>query len=233
MKRITYLWLAASVLAGILVPYSSGQSSSPQDASTLTSNPQEPSLGSYARAVRKDKKQAAAKQFDNDNLPRTDKLSVVGDASQAENTPANPPDETQLQAAGATTETPKITPGQSPEDRQKVFDQWHEKLSTQQAQVNALARQLDLDQREYRVHAAEYYNDPGQRLVNQTQWAKDEADYKQKIANEQTAIDDAKQKLGDLQEDARHSGVPSSVTEAAEQPSETETQQPETAPQQP
>jgi len=233
MKRITYVWLAASVLAGVLVPFSSGQSSSTQGAITSTSDPQEQSLGSYARAVRKDKKQEAAKRFDNDNLPRTDKLSVVGDTSLAENSPANPPDATQQQvAAGAPTETPKMTPGQSPEERQKVIDQWQQKLAGQHAQIDALSQALSNDQREYRLHAAEYYNDPSQRIVNQTQWGKDDADYKAKMAEEQKAIDDAKQKLDDLEEEARHSGVPNSVREAAEQQPENAPQQPETAPQQ-
>ncbi len=234
MKRITYVWLAASVLAGVLASFSSAQSSSAQDATTSTSTPQEPSLGSYARAVRKDKKQEAAKRFDNDNLPHDDKLSVVGSASPAEDSPANPPDATQQQAAaGSAKETPKMTPGQSAEERQKVMDQWQQKLSEQHGQIDSLSRELELSQREYRVHAAEYYNDPSGRLSNQAQWAKDDADYKQKIADEQKAVEDAKQKFGDLEEEARHSGVPNSVREAADQPSETAPQQSETAPEQP
>jgi len=229
MKRIINTWLAASVLAGILVSFSNAQ-----DASNSTSNPQEPSLGTYAREARKDKKQEAAKRWDNDNLPVQDKLSVVGNASAAEDAPANPADATQPQAAaGAAQETPKMTPGQSPEERQKVIDQWQQKLSVQHSQIDELTRAMDLSQREYRVHAAEYYNDPSQRMTDQTQWGKDDADYKQKLADQQKAIDDAKQKFNDLEEEARHSGVPNSAREAAEQQPETAPQQPETAPQQP
>ncbi|MGA8149965.1 MAG: hypothetical protein WB952_03385 [Terriglobales bacterium] len=224
MKRIIKVWLATGILAGVMVPVSSAQISGGQDANALTSNPQEPSLGTYARAARKDKKQEAAKRFDNDNLPRTDKLSVVGSESQVADSPASP-DATQPRAdAGGAAETPKMTPGMSEEGRQKVIDQWQQKLSDQHAQIDALSRDLELNQREYRVHAAEYYD--GDRMRNQATWGKDDAEYKQKIADEQKAIEEAKQKFGDLEEEARHSGVPSSVSEAVEQ-------QPETAPQQP
>jgi hypothetical protein len=228
MKRIIDIWLAASVLAGVLISFSNAQV-----ANDPNSNPQEPSLGSYARAVRKDKKQEATKRFDNDNLPQSDRLSVVGDASATADSPVNPADATQqAAAAGATQETPRMLPGQSPEDRQKVMDHWQEKLSEQNAQIDALSQKLNLAQREYRVHAAEYYNDPSQRM-SAAAWGKDDAEYKQKIADQQKAIDEAKQKFSDLEEEARHSGVPNSVREAVEQKPEAEPEQPETAPQQP
>jgi len=70
MKRIAYVWLAATILAGSM---------------TVVSGAQSEPLGDYARAVRKEKKQEkleSGKRFDNDNLPKTDKLSVVGNATQ-------------------------------------------------------------------------------------------------------------------------------------------------------
>src|ERR1700674_2616605 len=73
MKRIAYVWIAGMILAGMMASFASPQSSTPQ----------EQPLGDYARAVRKDKKPASAKQFDNDNLPAQDKLSVVGNAVAA------------------------------------------------------------------------------------------------------------------------------------------------------
>ena len=65
-------------------------------------------------------------------------------------------------------------------------------------------------QREYRMRAAAMYADVGNRLRNSTQWDKEDADYKQKIADKQKAVDDDKQKLDDMQEEARKAGVPSS-----------------------
>src|SRR5579863_838891 len=242
MKRITYVWLAGMDLAGVLASSSSGQSSNGQSSSGQSSSgqsssaqnssaqnvsaqnvpPPEPSLGSYARTARKDKKQQAAKRFDNDNLPKDDKLSVVGDASQSttasQATPANV-DPAQAAAAG---DKPKVEPGQPAEERQKVLAKWQQKISDQQSQIDHISHELDLDQREYRLRAASFYGDAGERLRNEAQWDKEDADYKQKIAEKQKALDDAKQKMEETQEEARKSGVPNSVRDAAQQkPSET------------
>jgi len=226
MKRIIYAWLTVSVLAGSLASFSFAQDSSSPDAS----NSQGPSLGDIARAARKDKKQASAQRFDNDNLPRTDKLSVVGNAS---NIAADAPGDTPQVAttSKAAVEMPRMLPGQTEEDRQKVIDQWQHKLTDQHAEVDALTQALERDQREFRVHSAEYYNDPAVR-TNQAKWGQDESEYQQKIADEKKAIEEAKQKFGDLEEEARHSGVPNSVSEAVEQP-QSSTEQSEPSAEQP
>ena len=69
MKRIAYVFLAEIVLTGMLVGVSGAQS--------------EP-LGDYARSVRKgEKAPASAKKYDNDNLPSSDNISVVGNATDS------------------------------------------------------------------------------------------------------------------------------------------------------
>ena len=65
MKRSPYVWIALMILAGASI-------------ASAQSTTQEQPLGDYARAVRKDKKPASAKQFDNDNLPPDNKLNIVG-----------------------------------------------------------------------------------------------------------------------------------------------------------
>ena len=57
------------------------------------------------------------------------------------------------------------------------------------------------------------YADAGNRMRNSADWDKQEAEYKQKIADKQKAVEDAKQKLDDMQEDARKAGVPASMRE--------------------
>jgi len=245
MKRISYIWLATTVLAGATVslagaqspasqaapaqaaatPTSPVQTSAPQTSSVQAAAPQtpapqavgsqsnataEPSLGSYARTVRKDKKALAAKQFDNDNLPTDTKLSVVGGSSAA----APPALPGSAQAAGNAPQMPQAQPGQSVEQRQVVYDQWQQRITGQQQQVDLLSRELDVAQREYRLRAAAMYGDAGDRLRNEAAWDKEDADYKQKIAEKQKAVDEAKQKLSEMQEEARKAGVPSSSREA-------------------
>jgi hypothetical protein len=180
-------------------------------------------LGNYARELKKEKKQQAAKRFDNDNLPREDKLSVVGPAAEsADSSGATPPEQQAASGDAKAAEAnkpamPTVTAGQSQEERQQVYDQWKGKLSAQQSEVDSLARELDLEQREYKLRAASFYGDAGERLRNETGWDKEDAEYKKKIADAQKALDDAKQKMGDMQEDARKAGVPASVREG-EQP---------------
>lgn len=214
MNRITHVWLAGMILAGVTAYPSRAQNAS-DPTQDQTAHPGV-SLGSYARSVRNDKKAPAAKKFDNDNIPRTDKLSVVGDVPASNGSSASDAGE---QSASADAKQEKagrpsgIQPGQSQEDRQKVYDQWKDQLSSQRSQVDLLQRELDVTQREYRLREAAMYGDAGERLRNQAQWDKQDADYKQKIAQKQQALDDAKQKMNDLQEDARKAGVPSSVRE--------------------
>ncbi len=70
MKRIVYVGMAAIFLMGVLAFPAAAQN--------------EP-LGDYARTVRKDKERdkpaVAPKKYDNDNLPRNETLSIVGNAT--------------------------------------------------------------------------------------------------------------------------------------------------------
>ena len=190
MNRFTYCSLA--ILAGMLA------------ASAVQA--QQP-LGDYARTVRKDKEKdpkTSVKKYDNDNLPVNDKLSIVGNA------PAEEP------AAGAAPAAPAnanaaAKPADSVADKQKVADEWKNKIATQKDQISLMSSELDVAQREYRLRAAAMYADAGNRLRNQASWDKEDAQYKQQIAQKQKALDDAKQKLSAMQEEARHAGVPASA----------------------
>ena len=147
--------LAAAVLAGMFA--------------TASAQSQQP-LGDYARAARKEKEkdQKSAKKYDNDNLPVNDKLSIVGSA------PADQP------AAGATTAPPDSAAaspksGDTPADKQKLYDDWKSKIAAQKDQINLMSRELDVAQREYRLRAAAMYADAGNRLRNSTSWDKEDA----------------------------------------------------------
>jgi uncharacterized coiled-coil protein SlyX len=199
MKRISYVWLAGIVVAGALA---------------LSSQAQDQSLGSYARAVRKDKQgqQASAKKYDNDNLPKNDVLSVVG------NTPAEPAEKTGEAPATGDQATPNAEPKPektetSAADQQKMIDDWKTKIGTQKNQIDLMSRELDVLQREYRLRAASFYADAGNRLRNQGSWDKEDQQYKQQIDQKQKALGTAKQQLSDMQEGARKAGVPTSARE--------------------
>src|SRR6476646_8438 len=205
MKSIAYVWLAVTILAGSLTTLAGAQS--------------EP-LGDYARAVRKEKKQEkmeSAKRFDNDNLPKTDTLSVVGktadesapNSSDATSQPTQ--DNAQPQKADESAKLRESKPGEPAKDRQKMYDDWKKKISAQQEQVNLLTREMDVMQREYRLRAAAFYADAGNRLRNAGSWDKEDTQYKQQLAEKQKTLDTAKEELQDLKERARKAGVPSSM----------------------
>ena len=202
MKRTVLI--AATILAATFA--------NAQDATT-----QQQPLGDYARAVRKDKKPATTKQFDNDNLPADNTLNIVGKADA----PGDAKVDDKAQAAGdgadagkqADSKPPSIQPGESAAERQKTYDSWKDRLTDQKAKVELLSREFDVEQREYQLRAAAMYADAGNRLRNSGNWDKEDADYKQKIEQKKKALDDAKKDLDDMQEDARKAGVPSSVRE--------------------
>jgi len=185
--------------------------------------PQE-SLGDYARAVKKTKgapaMPAQKKVYDNDNLPTTSSISVVGRAPAA---PAAADDQAKDASSATQPATgedkkdekkdPEIKVGQSAADRKEALDSWKQKLDAQSDKVNGLSHELDLLQREYRVKSAEFYSNTANRAQNPTGFAKDDADYKQKIADKQKEFDDAKAKLSEMQDDARKAGAPASVTD--------------------
>lgn len=212
MKPTTYFWLAVIALAGLVAPLAKAQNA----------DVEEPSLGSYARTVRKEKKPvAAAKHFDNDTLPKDDKLSVVG---SAQSNPADASATDQGPTTAAANSSPQVTPGQSQEERQRVYDDWQQKINEQQSRIDMLARELDVQQREYRLRAASFYADAGERMRNQAGWDKEDSDYKSKIGDKQKALDEAKEHLNSLQEEARRSGVPSSAREPQKQQEDTDKQ---------
>jgi hypothetical protein len=195
--------LSASILA--LVSCMAGQSQ--------VVTPTE-SLGDYARAVKKDKKANTAKQYDNDNLPVNDKLSIVGAPPAPEAAAGTASDQPGADASAKPADKPADTKSaQSPQDRQKANDEWKQKIASQKDRIDLLSRELDVAQREYQLRAAAFYADAGDRLRNSSAWDKEDANYKEQIAQKQKALDDAKQQLDDLQEQARKAGAPSSARE--------------------
>ena len=233
MKRITCSGLEIVLSFGLLAVAAGAQSQTPANAPSQPSQAAGSSLGDYARQVRKDiPPKAKPKVFDNDNLPREDKLSIVGEAQPVPPVPAadaakTTESSTPAPAAGDTravsateAKTPAPVPStaaKSPQDddaaRQAQWKQWQQKISSQKDAIDLMQRELDVLQREYQIRAAAFYADAGNRLRNSGSWDKQDADYKQQIAAKQKALEEAKQKLEDTEEDARKAGVPAGMRE--------------------
>jgi hypothetical protein len=231
MKHIACLGIGVTLSFNLLVLAAAAQSSAPQDqaqsasstssssTSTSQSSSSQSSLGDYARQIKKAGPAAKPKVFDNDNLPTEDKLSIVGSAPTADNSNNNAKAETSASTSGAGSSEAKagetkpasnLSPEGEQAAKEALWKQWGDKVAAQKDQIDLLGRELSVLQREYQLRAAAMYGDAGNRLRNEADWDKQDAQYKQQIADKQKALDDAKQKLEDMQEEARKAGVPSS-----------------------
>lgn len=186
MKRMSTGTMSALMLLGIFL------------ASALVfaqSSPSSPSLGDVARQARKDKAKAeTSHHYDNDNLPVNEDVSVVGPAPSAPAPSADP-------------NSAQNTPTDSKTAQANHQTEIKQKMDEEKSKVDALAHELELDQREYRLRAATFYGDAGAQLRNSAQWSKDDAQYKSDMESKQKALTAAQQELSDLQEQARKAGV--------------------------
>jgi hypothetical protein len=200
MKRMGFVFLAEVILTGVLASLAGAQSQP---------------LGDYARSVRKEEKPASAKKYDNENLPTSDKISIVGQAPESATAEdANPGPAAHAAAPeGATPEAQAPEAGKKTDgaDAQKANDDWKAKISEQQGKIDLMSRELDVTQREYRLRAAAFYADAGNRLRGSGTWDKEDAQYKQQLAQKQKALDDAKKALDDMKEKARKAGIPAKM----------------------
>ncbi len=237
MKRVASIamgsLLSLALITVEVAAQNQTQSSSQSGSSATTSGT---SLGDYARQIRKNSSTPGKpKVFDNDNLPKDDKLSIVGQASTSDGSSEAKTDDSSSPNAGADenkgsgeTKAPADAkaadqpsgqsdaaknPPQDPAEKDAAAKQWQDKISAQKDSVDLVTRELNVLQGEYQLRAAAFYADAGNRLRNQSAWDQEDAKYKQEIADKQKSLDDAKQKLDDLQEEARKAGMPSSVSE--------------------
>ena len=162
------------------------------------------SLGDYARAVRKDKAEpsSTSRHYDNDNLPTSQPLSVVGPPPAAD---ANAAPE----AGDAKPKSSEKASAANPADaeRQKAAEDWKTKIDEQQKKLDSLNHDLDLAQREYRLRVATQYDSEGNRIQNAGQWGKEDAQYRTDTEAKQKALDAAQQELNDLQDQAHKAGI--------------------------
>jgi hypothetical protein len=211
MKRAIYLIavLAITLAANALV---------------LAQSQQNQPLGDYARAVKKAKSSTqatpAGKVYDNDNLPKSTSISIVGGASapaaDQDNDAAKAADTTPKQDAqsGDKKDEPKLSAGQSAGDRQKALDAWKDKLAGEQEKIGKMSHELEQAQREYQIKQAEFWANTAERAQDPNAFREKDDKFKLEIADKQKLLDDEKAKLSEMQDDARKAGAPNSVIES-------------------
>ena len=189
MKNI-YLFILIGGLAG----------AGAQQPSTQQPPDQQPSLGDIARKFRSTKKPGnPVRVIDNDSISSLPPVQETKPTEAAAKDPAkggDPKDGTK------TTET---------QANQAKIDQWKAKLDAQKHEVALLQREFDVVEREARVRAANFYANPGDQIRDPAKFAEDTRKQQEEIDAKKVVLDAAKQKLQDLQDQARKDGVPYSV----------------------
>ncbi len=202
MKRIANIF-GLLILAGLLGGVAAAQNDSLADAARLHKRQQEG-------------KPVATKVFTNDNLPSTETISTVGgqpgpgdpspNGAVGEGQPT-PSDASQTPAKAETSADGK--PVDPAKERQKTWEDWRDKIQKQKAAVEQMQKDNEEMEKQYRLTAGAVYGNPANRINNGEQWAKEDAAFRQQMDQKKKAIEDGKQKIDDLQEEARRAGVPS------------------------
>jgi hypothetical protein len=163
------------------------------------------SLGEVARQARKNKAETGtqSRHFDNDNLPTSDSLSVVGPA------PTN--------TDGTSEPTAPPSASSAAAEKQKASDTWQKKMVDQKQKIDALNHEIDIDQREMRLRAAAQYTDPtvAARNVN---WTKDDAKVRTDLDQKQKALADAQKEMDDMQDQGHKAGYAEPTADQGKSP---------------
>src|SRR5579864_8510232 len=96
----------------------------------------------------------------------------------------------------------------SSEEDRKNIDAWKKQINDEKREVSQLERELNVAQRESGLHSAVYYADAGSMLRDSAKFADDSRKLQTEIDTKTQALAAAKQKLADLQDQARKAGVP-------------------------
>ena len=152
------------------------------------------SLGDLARQQRQAKRPSAAKVVTNDDIPPVELPSAEPAAAAEKSGPADDKE-------GKTAAKPAA------EDKSKAAAGFQGKADALKNAIAQLEREYTVSEREYKLRAAVYYADAGNSLRDPKKWAEQERQYQAEMADKRKAIDDAKQKLADLQDQARKADV--------------------------
>jgi hypothetical protein len=169
-------------------------------ATSAIAQSQPPTVADIARANRKAKAGSS-------HVLTNESLSLR--AASPDTTNYSSPSATDAAKADATkAAADKAAAGDTPEDRQKLIDEWKSKIEGQKNSIAQLQRELDLATRENKLRAAAYYGDAGTRLRDSQKAADDDRKFQAESAEKQKAIASAQQALDKMRDEARRAGVP-------------------------
>lgn len=149
------------------------------------------SLGDVARQQRQSKRPSAAKVITNDEIPMVETPSPAPAAA----------------AEQGDKKDAKAEAKPAPEDKAKASAGMQAQVDSLKKEIAQLEREYTVSEREYKLRAAAYYADAGNSLRDPKKWADQERQYQGEMGEKRKAIDAAKAKLADLQEQARKADI--------------------------
>src|SRR5262249_6902741 len=108
---------------------------------------------------------------------------------------------------------PEMKPDQPAGVREKSLAERAHERGAQYGTADLAHRELGVMALEYRVDQAEFHDNTATLVHTRHRVAGAAANYKQQITDRQKKLDEAKQKLSDLQDEARKAGAPNSAIE--------------------
>lgn len=170
------------------------------------------SLGDVARQNRRAKqmnKKSAAHVFTNDDIPSVpvirEKPATPQSPAAAEGAASEEKAAEGQAAAAANKPAEEAKKGEAPEQSQKSKDAYRASIEEAKKTVTLLERELNVAQREHQIQTAVFYTDAGSRLRDPKDWTDKQKGFQDEMAAKTKALEDAKQKLQDLEEQARKS----------------------------
>lgn len=158
------------------------------------------SVADAARQPKPAKK--AAKVYTNDEIPSVDTSKDAAPAKSPDSVKSTNPT---ADKDGKADEANKKEA--APEEAKKAEEELKSRITAQKQKVAENERELQLTDREYKLRAAVFYADAGNRLRDDKKWADAERKYKDDMACLQQDLTNNKQKLDDLREEARKAGI--------------------------
>src|SRR5919108_4938029 len=164
------------------------------------------SLGDAARRARMQKPAPApgTRVIDNESLPNRGGISTATVSGMS--TPANSTESTEKSATAEKSAAKPAEATTSQEDLKKAADEWKSKIDDQKNEISRLERELNVLQREAQIKAAVFYGDAGTQLRDSKKYADEVRQNQADTQSKQQALADAKQKLSDLEDQARKAG---------------------------
>ena len=160
-------------------------------------------LADVARKQRQDKKQPNAKVYTNDDLQSSPPANSPAPAAAAASVPAG--------TSAATSDKTKKDDKTAADEDEAKRKSFKSRADAAKAEIAQIQHDLEIAEREYKLRAAVYYADAGNSLRDPKAWADQDRKYQAERANKQKDLDAAKQKLADIQDEARKAGVANAV----------------------